>query len=260
VLCTLENQVNALYRIVTWLIALLIAASPTHASMLVYRDQQAFTDALANYAIDTFDDLGAGYTPVTLERTLQADDGYGTFNYTASAPGFFWGLEESSSEGGLWLSTQLATSQITLNQFDYGTNAVGGYFFATDYYGALEATDLYLMITDSLNNTFEYVMASATHQSFLGLISNNSMIESVTVGITQNPLASQNAALYRWVTIDDLQIGTGGTGPSEERPALPAPAPLALSLLWLGLGVITLIRGRGLVRRPEQKGTDGDRP
>lgn len=213
--------------------------------MVVYTDQEAFTDALSNYAVDTFDDLSLGYIPVTLERTVQATDGYTAFNYTASAPGFFWGLEEGSLEGGLWLSTQLATSQMTLNQFDSGTNAVGGYFFATDYYGALEATDLYLMVTDSLNNTLEYILAGATNYSFLGFISNGSMIESITLGITQNPLASQNAALYRWVTIDDLQIGTTGAGPAEERQALAAPAPLALSLLWLGLGVIALIRGRG---------------
>lgn len=185
-------------------LAACLAAAPAHATLTPYTDPMAFYTAVSAATLDWFGDLNAGAQPPgALTRTL------GDYGYTATAIDYerLWVVEFPPESNGLQPYFQNDT--LRLHGFTGGVSAVGAFFLDT---GAGGAVPSFLVVTArDGDHTYEFGLNTAGY-TFLGFISENSMIQELTV--------------------------SGGTFPTLTQLTLAVPEPESWALMLAGLGLL----------------------
>lgn len=199
------------------LAALLAAASAAQANITVYTSLAAFNAATANQGTDVFTGFSiTGQTPSPITRSA------GIHTYTASAGGSFFG---GGSTANPFLSTNSAQDTITFSGFSAGVVGFGGNFFGSNIAGLFSAGDMVLTATDS-SGTVTQSIINATEGSFLGFVSNGSLISA---------------------TLSSVQPATGGAlWPSADNVVLASavPEPGTYALMLAGVGVLGFVARR----------------
>ncbi len=205
----------------TLAIATAMAILPTVASaqFTVYTTLASYLAAIAAPGTDTYNDISlTASTPGPLNRTA------GAYSYraTAGGDGLFFGAGTNADR---WLSTNQATSAITLNNFSSNVRGVGGFIFGSDIAGAFVATGSLTIAATNATGTTTYTVLNPTTTTFFGLVS---MSAFTTFTIT----AVQPTGAFLWSTVNDLTLGA-----APMNNVVPEPATYALmatGLLFLG--------------------------
>ncbi len=204
-------------------------ANHASAAVMVYTDRASYLAATSQSASDVFADLAPGSgQPGPLARSA------GSYGYQASAvdtrnlgPGqagdYVYAVDNGA--GGSALSTNFASSYLRFDGFGTPVNAIGGAFFATDFFGGPLNTPLTFQLTDA-SGTFDYVFGGGTPGGFLAFVS-DSVLASLTV-------VSDQSLVDQFVTVGELSLGL----------AAPAEVPEPGSMLLLGLGALALAGSR----------------
>lgn len=190
--------------------ALVVSVGASQAAMTVVTTPAAFAALTVLPGVDTYTGFNiTGSTPSPITRNA------GVYGYTAAAStSTFFGAGTTANP---WLSTNLALDSILFNAFTGGTTTVrgiAGNFFGSDINGAFLAGDVTLTAVDSTGTTLTRTITGATTTSFLGFVSTNGSIVSLTVSAVQ-------AASPLWPTVDNLTL------------AVPEPGTYALMLAGL---------------------------
>ena len=186
---------------------LIVLAGAAHATIVVYTNQALFLAAIGAPGTDNF----AGFsttdaTPSPVNRQA------GTYDYTASSPGDFFGAGTIADP---WFSTNNATDTITFSALPANVRGIGGNFFGSDLDGVFASGDVRLTVTDA-SGTVTRTILGATTSSFLGFVSDGAL--------TQLTLASiQPASGFLWPTTEDLIMGVVLPGPATHF-SVTAPA------------------------------------
>jgi hypothetical protein len=203
------------------LAGLLAFASAGHAAITVYTTPASFMAATAALATDTFNAEPLGGPNFPHIGTA------GPFGYSADAT--FDGIYFVGSVADVWLSTTSPTETITFYDLGGGAQAIGGYFFATDFDGAvIPGLTMTLSATDTSGTVTRHLFNS-TAASFMGFVSSTALV-SLTVD------AAAPAFGDSFATVNDLSLGLAASA---------VPEPTSLALLLAGLGVV----GAGARRR-----------
>lgn len=196
------------------LAGLLAFASAGHAAITVYTTPASFMAATAALATDTFNAEPLGGPNFPHIGTA------GPFGYSADAT--FDGIYFVGSVADVWLSTTSPAETITFYDLGGGAQAIGGYFFATDFDGAMiPGLTMTLSATDTSGTVTRHLLNS-TAASFMGFVSSTALV-SMTVD------AAAPAFGDSFATVNDLSLGLAATA---------VPEPTSLALLLAGLGVV----------------------
>lgn len=207
----------------TLLAALMLAGAGAQAAVVVFTDRSAFQAAMDHTGTDQFTDLaGSGLLPGPVQRSA------GALGYQASAvdlagygPGQgVDGLYTLDGSGGnTWLSTNFAgdIAGLRFSGFGAGTRGIGGFFFGTDFDGAL-ATGLLNFTLEDQSGIFNYAW-SGSPSSFLAFASDSAVL-SLTISA-----AHGQQGLF--ATASALEIGVV---PEPGVPALLSIAAMAMLL------------------------------
>lgn len=199
--------------------AMVATAGASQAMMTVYTTLASFNAATALQGTDTFANLSlVDPTASPLPRNTVTGVSY---SYTASAPGGFFGAAVGPVNSAL--STDSSTAAITFSGWSSSIIAVGGNFFGTDQNGAFLTGDIEVTATDS-NSRVRNIVLDATRTSFLGFVSDGTMISLTVRAVT--PVAP---ALL-WPTVDNL--------------TLAVPEPGTYALFAAGLAAVGFIARR----------------
>ncbi len=190
--------------------ALVVSVGASQAAMTVVTTSAAFSALTVLPGVDTYTGFNiSGSSPSPVTRTA------GVYTYTAAAStSSFYGAGTTANP---WLSTNLATDSVLFNGFSGGTTTVrgiAGNFFGSDINGAFLAGSVTLTAVDSTGASLTQTITNATTSSFLGFVSTNGSIVSLTVSAVQG-------ASPLWPTIDNLTL------------AVPEPGTYALMLAGL---------------------------
>lgn len=196
------------------LAGLLAFASAAHAAITVYTTPASFMAATSALATDTFDAQPPG-GPV-----FPHIGSAGPYGYSADAS--FDGIYFVSSETDVWLSTTSPAETITFYDLTGGVQALGGYFFATDFDGAvIPGLTMTLSATDT-QGTVSRRLVNSSAASFMGFVSDGALL-SLRVD-AQAPSAGDSFA-----TVNNLRLAVAASA---------VPEPMSLTLLLAGLGVV----------------------
>ena len=194
------------------IVSMSIGLGSTAGASMVYTNQATF---LANVQpgayLESFDSLALG--PLNSPMTFSQ----GSFAYSASVANGFFNVGTSSD---VWLSTNFPEDPIVINFSAGNINAVGGFFFGTDFAGNANTGT----VTVALDNGSIYSFTDASATNFIGFTFDQP-IRSLTVGTTD---------LSTWATVNDFIVGTAAV-----------PEPPSLVMLCLGVGVVLATRQLG---------------
>lgn len=199
----------------------LAASWAAQASLMVYTTQASFLAAVSSAATDTFDDL-----PFNSSVASPLDNrAVGSYTYDAAAPNNFF---PAGSSLDVWLSTNTATNPITFDDFTGGVSAIGGFFFNSDINGAAQSGRNVTVVATDSSGFVSQMLSSTTPTSFLGFVSDASMLSLVVTADNTSSTAG-----FTWPTVNNLILAqTGST-------SVPEPGTLALlGLAAAGLGVV----------------------
>lgn len=187
---------------------LALLAPAASAGVIFYTSEAAFLAAISSPSVDTFDDLPLNFVSSPITRTVAS------YGYEAAAFGDFYNFGSGSD---IFLSTNVAYTDIIFSSFTGGVFGAGAYFFAADFDGNLiPGTAINVSVTDSSGTYSSSIVATST-TSFLGWVSDLGLLSfSVSVG---------EAPVNAWLTVNDLVLG----GSTE----IPEPSTVALSVLGL---------------------------
>lgn len=193
------------------------AAGWARATTTTYIDPNAF---LANINstkyLETFD--SQPYGQVLASPLSFSGNG---FSYTASANGGFYNIKNGTTSD-IWLSTQGNTVPMTFNFTSGNVTAVGGNFFATDYYGTSQPAEFILVLNDG--TTVDRVMQSDSFEGFISSLP----ISSLSIYPQVDPT---------FATVNNLYVGT----------KLPEPTCAAVVIL-AGAGLLSRRARRRVAR------------
>lgn len=206
---------------------LCLAAGFSQAAITVYTSQAEFLGAVQATATDNFSNitLNAPFLgPLT--RTV------GSHTYVAQtrtnpdpASGFvpdfsnvFFAAFSGPNDPAL--STATNSDSIFLGGFSSGVSALGGNFFASDFFSQFTSASMVITATDA-SGTVTRTITNATTTSFLGFVSDTGALLGATVTAVQ----PANGIGGPFPSIDNLILAT----------AVPEPESLALMLAGLGL-------------------------
>ncbi len=195
--------------------ALLACSGAAFATPVTYTSLTSFMSVTSRPGTDTFDDVSITVSTSTpLARTA------GVYGYSATATdGAFFG---AGSDPDHWLSTDVPTASIVFSAFSGGVQAVGGFFFGSDLFGAYAPGSILLSATDATGTTSQRITAASTG-SFIGFLSSGGLT-SLTV------TAVEPGGDFLWPTVNGLVLSA----------AVPEPSTYALllaGLAALGWGV-----------------------
>lgn len=196
------------------LAGLLAFASAANAAITVYTTPASFMAATSAVGADTFnaEPLGGPNFPHI--------GAAGPYGYSADAT--FDGIYFVGTVADVWLSTTSPAETITFYDLTGGAQAIGGYFFATDFDGAvIPGLTMTLRATDA-GGTVTRNLFNSSAGSFLGFVSDSALV-SLTVDAAMPAVGDSFAA------VNDLYLGMAASA---------VPEPMSLALLLAGLGVV----------------------
>lgn len=213
-------------------LAAVLAPAAAKAQPTTFSSFDAFAAAVGTRGVDTFDDLTAGeFVEGPLARQA------GTFGYSVAANGsgssFFFPLDNPVDATDIWLSTEDALASITFSGFGNDVRAIGGNFFATDFFnGAFSAADL-IFIAEDVNSTMvERTLSPQSTDAFFGVLFDNPL-RSLRLVVVNDPDPSAEAF---FATANNLVLAQGPA-------SVPVPEPSTLLLVAVPL-VLLLVRRR----------------
>jgi hypothetical protein len=186
----------------------------TLAAQSTFTSVGAFIAAIGPYGIDTYDDLDLDVVPGPLARSAGAYS-YGVRAGGAPLDGFF-GLSNPSAPSDVWLSTEDAAASITFDAFGSNVFAIGGRFFATDFFGGVSGTRLFVNAVDVMGNSVSTELTPQSSDDFFG-IRFDYAVASLTLTADNDTFTGE--AFF--ATANDLVLG-------EVAQAVPEP-----TMLWL---------------------------
>lgn len=204
----------------------LLTAQPVSAAISTFTSEAAFLAAVANPAIDRFDDLPLTFIPGPLLRIV------GPYAYTAASAGDFY---PAGTAADVWLANNTSDIPITLGGFTGGVYALGGLFFVSNINGDYVPGSITVTVAAGADTASETAV-DATTASFLGFVS-DAPLSSARIA------AVQPAARFVWSTVNNLTLA--GVGPGSGSGAAAVPEPSSWALMVAGFAVI----GTGLRRR-----------
>lgn len=213
------------------LACLLACASAANAAITVYTTPTSFMAATAGLASDTFnaEPLGGPNFPHIGSA--------GPYGYSADAS--FDGIYFVGTVADVWMSTTSPAETITFYDLVGGVQAVGGYFFATDFDGAVIAGLTMTLSATDTQGTVTRSLANSSAGSFLGFVSDSQLV-SLRVD------AALPAVGDSFATVNDLSLGMAASA---------VPEPTALVLMLAGLGWVGAAFGRqSAARIPDLRG------
>ena len=196
------------------LAGVLAFASAAHAAITVYTTPASFMAATSALATDTFnaEPLGGPNFPHIGSA--------GPFGYSADAT--FDGIYFVGTVADVWLSTTSPAETITFYDLTGGVQAIGGFFFGTDFDGAvIPGLTMTLRATDA-GGTVTRNLFNSSAGSFMGFVSDGALF-SMTVD------AAMPAVGDSFATVNNLSLGLAATA---------VPEPMSLALMLAGLGVV----------------------
>ncbi len=196
------------------LAGLLAWASAAHAAITVYTTPASFMAATSAVGIDTFNAEPLGGPVFPHIGTA------GPYGYSADAT--FDGIYFVGSVTDVWLSTNSPAETITFYDLGGGAQAIGGYFFATDFDGAVIAGLTMTLSATDASGTVTSNLFNSSPGSFMGFVSDGALI-SMTVDAAAPAVGDSFAA------VNDLHLGLAASA---------VPEPITLALMLSGLGVV----------------------
>jgi hypothetical protein len=204
--------------------ALLACSGAAFATPVAYTSLTSFMSVTSGAGTDTFDNVSiTTSTSTPLARTA------GVYGYTATATdGAFFG---AGSDPDHWLSTDSATASIVFSGFSSGVQAVGGFFFGSDVFGAYAPGSILLSATDATGTISQLITAAST-TSFIGFLSSGGLT-SLTVTAVE-----PGGDFFLWPTVNSLVLSA----------AVPEPSTYALILAGLAALGWSVRRRTGIAR------------
>ena len=204
----------------------------TLAAQSTFTSFGAFIAAIGPYGIDTYDDLDLDVVPGPLARSA------GAYAYAVQASGApldgFFGLSNPSAPSDVWLSTEDAAASITFDAFGSNVFAIGGRFFATDFFGGVSGTRLFVNAVDVMGNSVSTELTPQSSDDFFGV-----RFDYALLSLTLSADNSDFSGDAFFATVNDLVLGAA--------PAQSVPEPTALWLLAAGVAASFAVRrGRAL--------------
>lgn len=196
------------------LAGLLAFASAGHAAISVYTTPASFMAATAAMATDTFNAEPLGGPNFPHIGTA------GPFGYSADAS--FDGIYFVGTAADVWLSTTSPAETITFYDLGGGAQAIGGYFFATDFDGQVMAGLTMTLTATDTGGSVTHGLFNTSAGSFMGFVS-----DGVLVSLTVD--AAAPAVGDSFATVNNLSLGLAATA---------VPEPTSLALLLAGLGAV----------------------
>lgn len=221
-------------------LAVLLCVSTAQATTITTTSEDSFKAATTpTYYLNDFSNY-TGWAPLSGPQTFSG----GGFKYTASAwddpeglqPGQAASLWKVPVGGNEALSTANSLDHI-LFDFQTPVQAVGGYFFGTDYNGNFAATKMKVTLLGGAS--YEYTAPNAT--SFVGFLSDDSILQLDVYAPTASWTGAPASDPGPYPTVDHFYVGTLN-GKLDTGPQTPEPASMAL--FGLGLAVAGLGRRR----------------
>ena len=193
--------------------ALVVVMADAQADLTLYTTQTSFLAAVTSAEVDTFNDLELDFIGSPITRQV------GVHGYTATAAGFF-GVGTVSDP---WLSTNDAFEPIVIGFFTGVTQAVGGFFFATDLSGSYAPGQSIVVTAIDSAGQVTRTLANPTTTTFLGFVSDTTL-SSLTI------LPVDTGSNVAWATLNNLTLAS--------ISAVPEPG-IYLSLLG-GIAAIAM--------------------
>lgn len=207
--------------------ALLTAQGAAQAALTVYTSEASFLAALSTAGVDSFDDLDP-----TAALAQPLNRSAGSYSYSASVGNSGGGFWPAGTLGGdAWLGVDQPQDTVTFNAFSGGVNAVGGFFFGNDLYGAFTTAQQISVSASDAGGSLSQALLTPGTGSFLGFISTGA-ISSLQVWVG----AQGSGEAGVWPAINNLTLGH----------ALAVPEPQTYALLLSGLGLVGLMARRRL--------------
>jgi hypothetical protein len=195
-----------------------LAPSVAQAQFTTFTSFAAWSAAVSNPGLDTFNDLAIASTPSPLNRTTTGT----AYNYRATSVGpgsnlFF----PAGNSADPWLSNNSAVDDIVFDNFSASVRGIGGLFFGSDINGSFLPGITINIAATNAGGTFNYTIPNSLTTSFFGVVSSGA-ITSFRIGVTQTPGVAPS-----WVTANDLRLAAA--------PAVVIPEPSTYALLATGL-------------------------
>jgi hypothetical protein len=217
-----QSTVKALTRSIT-LAALALCAFSANAAFTVYTDQASFLSAVTNVSTDGFDDLQAGSFFGGSDDYNRIDRTIGSYAYSVTSIDGFYAAGSASNP----TLSQNIMGTMTFDGFSTSIQAIGGYFFASDFDGNYSAGEpLSVTVTDQFGSITQ-TLVDASPSNFLGFVSTGN-VSSLSFAVVDNGM--NNA----FATTDDLSFGQ----------AALVPEPSTYALMLAGLCAVTMVARR----------------
>lgn len=210
---------SSLWAFAALALAGLAGQQSASGAIVYFPDEAPFLAALQpGYYTETFDGLPLGFADSPLSF---AGNG---FSYDASAPNGFFQLDGGA--GDVWLSTDTPFDPIVFNFTSGNVTGVGGFFFLTDFDGAVVPGSFEVLLSDGTFGT----ATNFTSGTFLGFTTDPGVfITSLII----TPIDGVGIDVF--ATANNLTVGA----------VVPEPAALSLCLVGaLGLAAARTARRR----------------
>ena len=213
------------------IVAALFAPTVAQAQVTTFNTLAAWTAAVSNVGVDTYDNLAVTSFPGPLNRTA------GAYSYTASTvapagPPVGLNFFPAGTAGDVWLSTDNALVTIRFGGFGSSVRGLGGFFFGSNSAGAfVPGVTLNLAATTTGGGTQNFSMVGVSTTSFFGFLAASDWT-SLTV------TAVQPAGSFNWSTVNDFRVAQ-----APVNTVVPEPSTYAMMATGL-VGLIGIARRR----------------
>jgi hypothetical protein len=195
----------------------LLTPAVTQAQFTTFNNNAAWSAALSNVGVDTFNDLPGVGIPSPLNRVTTGT----AYSYTARTSNPQEQFFPAGTSLDRWLSTNIATDDIIFDTFAAPVRGISAFFFGTDIAGAFLAGRTINIAATNAGGTSNFSLTNTTTGTYFGLVS-TSAITSVRVSVVQPTGA------FAWATVNDLRLGAA-------LPSVVVPEPSTYALLATGL-------------------------
>lgn len=221
---TLFAQVRQRPRWSAFLLATVIVTNwcvwtPVEAGIVEYGSETIFLQALEP---GPFTEGFGGLTPeqpLLSPLSFSGPSPSNAYSYSVSVEDGFFPIANPGNPTEIWLSTQIATDIMTINNTGQSITGIGGHFFLTDFSGAVIPGT----IRASLSDGSFFDLTDQLPTDFWGVTGN-----SPFTSLTLEYLGSSEADAY--ITVGSLSVGIAAV-----------PEPSTLSMVAFGAGGILIV-------------------